>query len=285
MMASIEDYDELLTAVYEAGQGRSTLGGMLCRIAHFLNAAQAGFLVFDEADRAVTHGIVAPPGSDQESWRMRLGDMNAEPGIRALSARRLPIPRRFTDLVPRSRLRNASWFRRQELIADVGYGIAVDLDLGGSRVRLFGVRAAGAADFETEPLRLLGLLVVHVHRAFAAAPYRLAPHNLGADVTAIVYRTDMLGGAMRGGEPLERRLIARFGLTHAEARVAAAALEGDARATMAARLGLSLNSVKTHLRRIYEKLGIARAAELMKILQAIEADAGTAMNKADMDIN
>ena len=148
----------------------------------------------------------------------------------------------------------------------MGYGIAIDIDLAGLRVRMFGLRAAGAGDFESGPLALLGRLARHVARAFAGAAHRLAPHMLGADAAALVFREEEFAGAMRGEQPLERQLAARFGLTPAEARVAAAAAEGRARAETAARLGISLNSLKTHLRRVHAKLGIRRSGELVRLI-------------------
>lgn len=60
-----------------------------------------------------------------------------------------------------------------------------------------------------------------------------------------------------------------YGLTEAEARVAEAASACAGIGEIARRLGLSPNTVKTHMRRIYEKTGTRRHAELAKVMAMI----------------
>ena len=55
-----------------------------------------------------------------------------------------------------------------------------------------------------------------------------------------------------------------FGLTLAEVRVALSVASGDTIPDAARRLNISPNTVKTHLRRIYEKTGTKRQAELTR---------------------
>ena len=65
----------------------------------------------------------------------------------------------------------------------------------------------------------------------------------------------------------ERRLaelIARYGLTRAEARLALEIAKGDGRAAAAARAGISVNTARTHLASIFGKMGVHRQAELMR---------------------
>ena len=57
-----------------------------------------------------------------------------------------------------------------------------------------------------------------------------------------------------------------YGLTQAEARVALAAADGAMNNEIATKLRLSRNTIKTHLRRVYEKMGIRRQAELVRVL-------------------
>jgi len=57
-----------------------------------------------------------------------------------------------------------------------------------------------------------------------------------------------------------------YGLTQAETRVALAAADGTVPSQIATRLHLSRNTIKTHLRRVYEKMGIHRQAELVRVL-------------------
>jgi DNA-binding CsgD family transcriptional regulator/PAS domain-containing protein len=58
----------------------------------------------------------------------------------------------------------------------------------------------------------------------------------------------------------------RFGLTLAEANVALEVLNGDGRGAVAARLGISMTTVRTHLSSIFEKTGVRRQAELVRLL-------------------
>jgi DNA-binding CsgD family transcriptional regulator len=61
-------------------------------------------------------------------------------------------------------------------------------------------------------------------------------------------------------------------LTEAERRVTKAAASGISHAEIARALGISLNTAKTHLRRIYHKLGVKRQAELVLLLNRVDAD-------------
>ncbi|WP_346910982.1 hypothetical protein [uncultured Roseibium sp.] len=55
-------------------------------------------------------------------------------------------------------------------------------------------------------------------------------------------------------------------LTCAEAVHALEMLKGDGRAAAAARYGISINTAKTHLMRIFEKTDVKRQAELIRVL-------------------
>lgn len=65
---------------------------------------------------------------------------------------------------------------------------------------------------------------------------------------------------------MERRLRQRFGLTKAEVQVALALLEGGGRSAVAERLYISDTTVRTHLMHIFEKTGVHRQAELVRLL-------------------
>jgi len=69
----------------------------------------------------------------------------------------------------------------------------------------------------------------------------------------------------------KERLRSRFGLTWAEANVALAIAEGGGRAAAAARLGLSEATVRTHLMRIFEKIGVHRQAQLVRVVSEEQA--------------
>jgi DNA-binding CsgD family transcriptional regulator len=64
-----------------------------------------------------------------------------------------------------------------------------------------------------------------------------------------------------------------FGLTAAEADVALEITKGDGRDATAARLGIGVATVRTHLVRIFEKTGVGRQAELVRLVLRGETDA------------
>lgn len=65
-------------------------------------------------------------------------------------------------------------------------------------------------------------------------------------------------------------LIDAFALTNAEARIAAAMSSGASIVETARTLRLSPNTVKTHLRRVYEKTGTTRQAQLCRLIAIME---------------
>ena len=60
-----------------------------------------------------------------------------------------------------------------------------------------------------------------------------------------------------------------FGLTPAEAGLALEVVRGGSSESMACRLGISVNTVNTHLRRIFDKTSTHRQADLLKLLLAL----------------
>jgi DNA-binding CsgD family transcriptional regulator/PAS domain-containing protein len=78
-------------------------------------------------------------------------------------------------------------------------------------------------------------------------------------------------------DPVNRRsiplgqLMGAYGLTRAEARVALAASSGNTVIESARLLGLSPNTIKTHLRRVFAKTATARQAELAGLIASVGA--------------
>jgi DNA-binding CsgD family transcriptional regulator len=62
-------------------------------------------------------------------------------------------------------------------------------------------------------------------------------------------------------------------LSKAEAAVALEIAKGDGRGAAAKRLGLSQNTVRTHLSAIFDKLGIHRQAQLTRLVQSLSSAA------------
>lgn len=65
------------------------------------------------------------------------------------------------------------------------------------------------------------------------------------------------------------RVMNSFGLTAAEAKIALALASGASVPEAAATLGLSTNTVKTHLRKVFAKTGTSRQAELARVLSLL----------------
>jgi DNA-binding CsgD family transcriptional regulator len=79
---------------------------------------------------------------------------------------------------------------------------------------------------------------------------------------AILIFTD----AERERESKLERLRERFGLTAAEARLALEIARGDGREAAAHRAGITLGTARTHLQRIFDKVGVHRQAELVSLV-------------------
>ena len=70
-------------------------------------------------------------------------------------------------------------------------------------------------------------------------------------------------------EPATSVLCRLFGLTRAEATVAARVLRGDGVRAIADEMALSVSTVKTHLQHVFDKTGTHRQAELVRLLLSV----------------
>jgi len=68
----------------------------------------------------------------------------------------------------------------------------------------------------------------------------------------------------RSREPSREQLAATFGLTAAESRLLQVLLQGHGLTEAAERLGNSVNTAKTHLRALFDKLGCSRQSDLVR---------------------
>jgi DNA-binding CsgD family transcriptional regulator len=68
--------------------------------------------------------------------------------------------------------------------------------------------------------------------------------------------------------PAEAHLRELYGLTPAEARVAAAVLDTEPLQHIADRLAVSVNAIRIHLQHVFDKTGTHRQAELVRLLMA-----------------
>jgi DNA-binding CsgD family transcriptional regulator/PAS domain-containing protein len=85
---------------------------------------------------------------------------------------------------------------------------------------------------------------------------------VGAAPAVVIFVTD----PDRPPHPETRRLTELFGLTATEAKAALALASGGGVPQTATVLKLSTNTVHTHMRRIFRKLGVNRQAELVRVL-------------------
>jgi DNA-binding CsgD family transcriptional regulator len=104
------------------------------------------------------------------------------------------------------------------------------------------------------------------------APFR--PARVGLDMPrpgkplAILLVTD----PERQRDARRELLRRRFGLTAAEADLALEIARGDGRKAAAARLDIAVTTARTHLTHIFEKTGVRRQAELVRLLMELEDD-------------
>lgn len=109
-------------------------------------------------------------------------------------------------------------------------------------------------------------------RASARRPYILhvlpiEPNPVAAQVgRAMIIIVD----PERQPEPPATLLRRLYGLTHSEAQVALLVLRGEGLAPIAEALSVSLNTVKTHLRHVFDKTGVHRQAELVRLLITLD---------------
>jgi DNA-binding CsgD family transcriptional regulator len=110
-------------------------------------------------------------------------------------------------------------------------------------------------------------------------PLQILVRRLGHDVAA---------GGKRGApvalfvtDPDERveipipRLRRIYGLTHSEARIASRIAEGLRPESVAAEVGVQVNTVRMHLKRIFAKTGTRRQSELVRLLLSSPARLAT----------
>jgi len=105
-----------------------------------------------------------------------------------------------------------------------------------------------------------------------------ARFQMGAQrICAAVFVADARAAPRTAGEDLREW----FGLTAAEARIAQGLAEGESPAQVAQRIGVSRDTIRNQLKAIYEKTGVHRQAELVRLLLLIPAGAFGAPRQAD----
>jgi DNA-binding CsgD family transcriptional regulator len=104
----------------------------------------------------------------------------------------------------------------------------------------------------------------HVALAIAARPDATSGSFGDAPCAVLVVHP------LTGGTRLDPLIVAlAFDLTPAEARAAIAIAEGETPERIAARRGVSISTVRTQLRSVFEKLGVSRQSEMVACLFAL----------------
>jgi DNA-binding CsgD family transcriptional regulator len=278
LAADLVGYDALLAALYRSAMEGAPLDPMLTALRQLFDGASTGITVYGHEDR-IAHWLVerieGELAGGAARYRRIFDDIYDDPGAVLLTSRWLDQPRRFTDLLAPSRLESAAWYRSQRDMANVGPGILVDvtlgeLDSGGGRVRPFLLRRLDQPDFTQADLDLFGLFVRHLQRGFAGQMNRF--------VTAQPPESRLIRIALQPPDPASahrRRpvetVLREAGLSPSEARVAALLSEGRSRDEVAQALGIALNTVKTHVRRVYAKLRVSRQSQLAAAIGALRS--------------
>jgi DNA-binding CsgD family transcriptional regulator len=104
-----------------------------------------------------------------------------------------------------------------------------------------------------------------IARVLPVAPVVASSFGAGELATIALFIHDPGRGCQRVDEVIGEGL----GLSQAEAAVAARIWEGDSVAEAASALGLSPNTVKTHLKAVFEKAGVDRQAALVRRIAQI----------------
>jgi DNA-binding CsgD family transcriptional regulator len=118
---------------------------------------------------------------------------------------------------------------------------------------------AGVCSFPVQDSAAEATMVAHV------IPIRLSAHDIFLRCFAVLALTPVT----RPEAPPVELVQSLFDLTPAEARVARSLASGKTMEAIAAEGGVSLNTVRTHVRGVLEKTGCERQAEVVALLTGI----------------
>jgi DNA-binding CsgD family transcriptional regulator len=192
----------------------------------------------------------------------------------AVALEQLPDAAVLVDPQGRVRLANPAAERllaqRRGLSLVAGRLVAEHSDAARNLERLLGL-ATRPDGQRTGGLLRLPLAGHRLPLAARVAPIGVQAHPaLGRQHMALVSITD-LEGEIAAPEEALRDL---FALTPAEARLAGAVFEGLTLAEAAERFGISVNTARFQLARTFDKTGVARQAELVKLMMRLAASPG-----------
>jgi DNA-binding CsgD family transcriptional regulator len=167
---------------------------------------------------------------------------------------------------------------------------ALDLFRSGSGLSLAadGQLRARADEVNASLRRLVGLAASGDGDGIKSAGFLAVPRMHGASplavhVLPISAETQGMEGSVPGalliivdldgrGQSRPEILQDLFGLTRSEALVATAMLSHGSLEAIAVELDVSLATVRTHLHRVYSKVGVNRQSDLVRVVQTVHAD-------------
>lgn len=101
---------------------------------------------------------------------------------------------------------------------------------------------------------------------------RLAAAHAAGNPEVVAAAAAMIEALAANARRQEGMLIAQFDLTPAQARLAVHIREGGTLADYATRTGLTANTVRQHLKLVFQKIGVRRQSELAALLLAGEGE-------------
>lgn len=140
----------------------------------------------------------------------------------------------------------------------------------GRMIEARGLRARGALDLAVRRCCAEGQgdsIALHDHEGRPGAvlhlvPYAVNPRGISSSVAAFA----LLAEAKNDALPRSDIIAALFDLTPAEARVARALARGKSLGDIALELRISVETVRTHLKRAFAKAGVTRQSELVAVM-------------------
>jgi DNA-binding CsgD family transcriptional regulator len=256
------DFDNLITVLRTGPRGQLPLSAFLLGLKRIMSGALTGFYVADEDAGPTAPGVsTAYRAVDPQvlvGWRN-------DKDLRYLRSLHLRKSTRLTDVIPGGSLRERRWYRAQYLDVGLESCMLRDVVARGVRYRLLVARGLGQAEFGPVEGELFDRVAFH----FGCALSDHGPESIrDRDCTAGLARFDF-GSAAPALTDRKSRLRCALelrGLTRAESRVASAFSTGRRIDEVCGQLGVARNTIKTHLKRIYDKLQVGGLPELVYYL-------------------
>jgi DNA-binding CsgD family transcriptional regulator len=254
-------YDDLLQALQSASRDVSKVSDFLTRLGRTFGGV-ATLSVFDyTGDLTVAAVSSRYLPVDEEAMKRWVSD----PGARAVARIRHPRARRLSEVVPWG-LEREPWFKGLYLDYGVRHALMQDLGRQVGRVRLHVTTRREMGDFGGDSVELFERVARHATVMLGD----LDLHNVGRVRFGPEICVLQVGRREEGELPLlSLGLCSLYGLSAAEAKVAVAVGAGRSPAQAALALGVSINTVRSHLKNIYLKLEINRLAELVSVLSSM----------------